>query len=308
MKNFVRFFIAGCFLILTFSFCGCVDNISDNDVTSHETTENQEKLLTEHLENDTTLNTDSTDLTDATIPIPEKYSDIITEISFSEEKTDIFRDKTGSMSGSIIRKTMKIKSIYGSSDDEMSFYKPVLSGETEAIAKINALFDEEEQGFFYGSENSLHFKEGYFDKLMYQGFSWYCRVRNDVRYIGNNIFSVYEWLYFPLLEDKRYGITFDTTTGNILPINYFINEPIDEFNEKVISLILNDTTPDSDSELVRGQCGDETIKNLIKNYSFADYEYYYDGKNLNLIFPEFGLCIGSKEKEPYIMQIEPDNK
>lgn len=279
----IKFNIIFAFIIFAVLFFGCADNISisDNHFTMQEKTENKEKYQGK---------------------LPENIPEDVIDIKFKEEKTGVLRNENGGISVLIIKKTMQIKTIYGPLYSELRFEKPVLSGETEVIAKINALFDEEEQEFYYGCENSLHFKEGYFDQVMYEGYNKTCTVWTDITYIGENILSVHERLYFAHVERNDYGITIDMTTGNILPADYFINETIEEFNEKVISMILEEISPNSKE--VRDDYGDEKIKNLIKNYSFADYKYYYDGKNLNLIFPEFGLWSGSKERAPYIMRID----
>ena len=239
------------------------------------------------------------------------------ELNIEEEK-EIFYDKNSGISGFIIRKNTPIVDKDGTICVEMYFDKPVLNGETEAIAKINALFYEEEKGYFYGSENFLNFLgEGqkYYDIVEYakefpsstfKEGSFIYTVDTDIMYIGNNIMSVKEYANWQMIGVNCryiYGITVDTNTGDLITVDYFVNESINDFNEKVLTQLVDELYPLEDLKKYYTYYRDkqiEDLKSTIQNYSFADYEYFYDGESINLIFN------GILDRSSYVMQIESE--
>ena len=166
------------------------------------------------------------------------------------------------------------------------FDKPVLIGDSDAFTKINTYFENECQAYFYGSANSMNFKEDQYSHFIGRAneesvrnmsyYTWYCTLDTEVTYISAEIVSfkeTFNWYAGGVHNLGYYGATFDLKTGELLTIDHFVDVDINGFNQRVICLLNN-------------QIGTNCLHNLenkYQNYKFADYNFYFDGKDLYLI-------------------------
>ena len=207
--------------------------------------------------------------------------------------------------------TIEIERIYEchsfENDAAAQFYfdKPRLIGSGDAIARINSVFDNEALGFFYGSEFSLHHKDGYYDTFniyvpalpnFESGISMRCSAQIEIIYWDDSILSILESCYWQTTGHEyisRYCVNFDPTTGEILTINNFVGEDLHEFKKLVEDTLyagIEEETEENKHYIDRWS--EQWVSSAIEhqaNFEFSDYNYYYDGANIHLIVhaPQF---------------------
>lgn len=207
---------------------------------------------------------------------------------------------------------------------EMYFDKPVLSGNSETAQKINAYFDAECTGFFDGSDQSAHFKDGLYDQFAESVESMrgiygddafiksplYSTVKTEIVYMSPDILSVkesQEWMAGGAYSYRCYGATFDLETGALLPADHFIDADIETFNGQVISLLYDYLSEYGVLGITDREAFNENWEAGITNRdifedehmrkTFEDYEYYFDGADIWLIFHEY-----SQMDNSYVIQ------
>jgi hypothetical protein len=178
----------------------------------------------------------------------------------------------------------------------MYFDKPVLIGDSDAFTKINAYFETECQGFFFGSEKSKHFKEGFRDWFYECVYNTrerygddvlaksplYNKVDSEIVFQSPEILSIkltQNWMAGGVHNVYYYGANFDLNTGELLYPNHFVHTNISTFNDQVISLLYNHLSVYG----IQGFTIRTEIEEKHKNDQFDDYEFYYDGKDIYLI-------------------------
>ncbi len=180
---------------------------------------------------------------------------------------------------------------------EMYFDKPVLAGNSVVICKINTIFDIECQGFFYGSEESKFFKTGHYDYFFESVRSvrerygdaavaqqpLECTNDAEIVYQSNELIcfklSGY-WMAGGVSDHSYYGYAFNLTTGELLQISSLIDVSINIFNKNVTDMLCNNYAQ-YDIPFLRSD-----IENTYKAYRLDDYNYYYDGSDIYLIFSQ----------------------
>lgn len=177
------------------------------------------------------------------------------------------------------------------------FDKPVVEG-VPAAERINAYFDRECDAFFYGSNESRHYTTDqyrYFQYCVQTMSGWLaseedlikCPLENtvdtEVTYESDEIVSVKEtwyWMAGGTADTRYFGETIDVTTGESISVDHFVRCDIEEFNGQVIKLLTDFYA--AEENLISAYA----IQELVENRAFEDYEYYFDGTDVYLIFEQ----------------------
>jgi hypothetical protein len=213
-----------------------------------------------------------------------------------------------SMQLSLERISENITDAQGNILARMYFDKPILSREEFdlrektvddiAVSRINAYFEEELRGFFYGSAQSKHFARGHYDDFfdsvarMRESLGDkalaksppYCTVDSEVAYMTRDILSIKQ--SFDLMDGgartlRYYGSTFDLNTGELLTLDRFVGAGREDFEAKVFAQLEKNFS-----------VGIEEIHDYerflaqLREKDIGEHEFYYDGQNIRLIFNE----------------------
>ena len=160
---------------------------------------------------------------------------------------------------------------------------------------INAYFDGECNAFFRGSGQSRHFttdQYGYFQDCVENMADWFGEetlalyplentVSAEVAYEDEGIISVKEcwyWMAGGVADTSYFGETIDVTTGTFLTVDCFVSCDIQAFNEQVITLLTDFYAAEGGPAPANG------VRELVENRTFEDYEYYFDGVDVWLLF------------------------
>ena len=193
------------------------------------------------------------------------------------------------------------------------FDKPILSGEVGGVKQINAMFDKEATGFFYGTENAKHHTWGSYDT-----FDWYVtrdrvyfgdtllenwvlensdkQILYDIRssisttvtYLKESIISMRADAYWRVglghSYQAQYGSNFDLETGEFLPVSRFVGNDLEDFKQ-LVTKTLYENVDESGSGYPTNSLVEMFSERQV-DYEFSDYDYYFDGTHIFLILPE----------------------
>ena len=177
---------------------------------------------------------------------------------------------------------------------QIYYDKPVIQGDSEAIKKINAYFDNEANAFYdqgtsvtWFSKDAFHqFKDGlelmkerWGNEMMAEYPTRYA-MDTSVCYMDENIISIVQVRNYMLEHNSWhcYGSTFDLRTGELIPITKLINIKPEEM--KAIFLIARNIIDIGVYEVLKD---DNYVIDFYEHHIDMKYEYFYDGESYYLI-------------------------
>lgn len=182
---------------------------------------------------------------------------------------------------------------------QIYYDKPVIQGDSEAVKKINAYFDNEANAFYdqgtsvtWFSKDAFHqFKDGlelmkerWGNEILAEYPPRYA-MDTSVCYMDENIISIVQVRNYMLEHNSWYcyGSTFDLRTGELIPITKLINIKPEEM--KAIFLIAGNIIDIGVYEVLKD---DNYVIDFYEHHIDMKYEYFYDGESYYLI-NEFAL-------------------
>lgn len=191
----------------------------------------------------------------------------------------------------------------------MYYEKPVIFGDTEAIRKINAYFEEDAKNWSLGRECRMA-DEGDYEYFLKQTTSYmedYGELRileNPTRYTVDTSIILSGEKYISVLQmffringgpsaTEYYGSTFDLETGELLPIHAIIEADADTFRDMLVESIIEDGGGLDSGDIVdiveyygKNDKGDYLAEDYgeITDLSYA---YAYDGDYFYLTLNEY---------------------
>ena len=182
---------------------------------------------------------------------------------------------------------------------QIYYAKPVIQGDSEAVKKINAYFDNEANAFYdqgtsvtWFSKDAFHqFKDGlelmkerWGNEILAEYPPRYA-MDTSVCYMDENIISIVQVRNYMLEHNSWhcYGSTFDLRTGELIPITKLINIKPEEM--KAIFLIAGNIIDIGVYEVLKD---DNYVIDFGGHRIDMKYEYFYDGESYYLI-NEFAL-------------------
>ena len=177
---------------------------------------------------------------------------------------------------------------------QIYYDKPVIQGDSEAIKKINAYFDNEANAFYdqgtsvtWFSKDAFHqFKDGlelmkerWGNEILAEYPPRYA-MDTSVCYMDENIISIVQVRNYMLEHNSWhcYGSTFDLRTGELIPITKLINIKPEEM--KAIFLIAGNIIDIGVYEVLKD---DNYVIDFGGHRIDMKYEYFYDGESYYLI-------------------------
>lgn len=171
-------------------------------------------------------------------------------------------------------------------------------------SRINAYFEEDIKGFFYGSEQSKHFAQGWYDYFfdsvarMRESYGdeilakspLFCIVDSEVVYMTQDILSIkqsFDWMAGGVHNLHYYGSTFDLNTGELLTLDRFISDSKEDFEAKVFSNMKKNHSIGKD-----GIHDYESFLKQLREKDIGEHEFYYDGQNIKLVFNDILTGMG----------------
>jgi hypothetical protein len=185
------------------------------------------------------------------------------------------------------------------------FDKPVISGDSEAVSKINEHFDNEYEAWLNGNASKF---SNYHDNRMSRFldnvdislerrktepsngmFKYY--VDASVTFLSEEVLSIRQTVYIASGSSpavQPFGVTFDLATGELLPFTYFVDITADDFRSGLLDYVLANIT-------IGYWDGDRVTKYLEPNgkHNFdymrdeklwdMSYDYYYEEDAIWLI-------------------------
>ena len=182
---------------------------------------------------------------------------------------------------------------------QIYYDKPVIQGDSEAIKKINAYFDNEANAFYnqgtsvtwFSADAFQQFKDGlelmkerWGNEILAEYPPRYA-MDTSVCYMDENIISIVQVRNYMLEHNSWYcyGSTFDLRTGELIPITKLINIKPEEM--KAIFLIAGNIIDIGVYEVLKD---DNYVIDFGGHRIDMKYEYFYDGESYYLI-NEFAL-------------------
>ena len=182
---------------------------------------------------------------------------------------------------------------------QIYYDKPVIQGDSEAVKKINAYFDNEANAFYdqgtsvtWFSKDAFHqFKDGlelmkerWGNEILAEYPPRYA-MDTSVCYMDENIISIVQVRNYMLEHNSWYcyGSTFDLRTGELIPITKLISIKPEEM--KAIFLITGNIIDIGVYEVLKD---DNYVIDFGGHRIDMKYEYFYDGESYYLI-NEFAL-------------------
>ena len=177
---------------------------------------------------------------------------------------------------------------------QIYYAKPVIQGDSEAVKKINAYFDNEANAFYdqgtsvtWFSKDAFHqFKDGlelmkerWGNEILAEYPPRYA-MDTSVCYMDENIISIVQVRNYMLEHNSWYcyGSTFDLRTGELIPITKLINIKPEEM--KAIFLIAGNIIEIVVYEVLKD---DNYVIDFYEHHIDMKYEYFYDGESYYLI-------------------------
>ena len=182
---------------------------------------------------------------------------------------------------------------------QIYYDKPVIQGDSEAVKKINAYFDNEANAFYnqgtsvtwFSADAFQQFKDGlelmkerWGNEMMAEYPTRYA-MDTSVCYMDENIISIVQVRNYVLEHNSWhcYGSTFDLRTGELIPITKLISIKPEEM--KAIFLITGNIIDIGVYEVLKD---DNYVIDFGGHRIDMKYEYFYDGESYYLI-NEFAL-------------------
>ena len=182
---------------------------------------------------------------------------------------------------------------------QIYYDKPVIQGDSGAIKKINAYFDNEANAFYdqgtsvtwFSADAFQQFKDGlelmkerWGNEMMAEYPTRYA-MDTSVCYMDENIISIVQVRNYMLEHNSWYcyGSTFDLRTGELIPITKLISIKPEEM--KAIFLITGNIIDIGVYEVLKD---DNYVIDFGGHRIDMKYEYFYDGESYYLI-NEFAL-------------------
>ena len=182
---------------------------------------------------------------------------------------------------------------------QIYYAKPVIQGDSEAVKKINAYFDNEANAFYdqgtsvtwFSADAFQQFKDGlelmkerWGNEMMAEYPTRYA-MDTSVCYMDENIISIVQVRNYMLEHNSWYcyGSTFDLRTGELIPITKLISIKPEEM--KAIFLITGNIIDIGVYEVLKD---DNYVIDFYEHHIDMKYEYFYDGESYYLI-NEFAL-------------------
>ena len=177
---------------------------------------------------------------------------------------------------------------------QIYYDKPIIQGDSEAVKKINAYFDNEANAFYdqgtsvtWFSKDAFHqFKDGlelmkerWGNEILAEYPPRYA-MDTSVCYMDENIISIVQVRNYMLEHNSWYcyGGTFDLRTGELIPITKLINIKPEEM--KAIFLIAGNIIDIGVYEVLKD---DNYVIDFYEHHIDMKYEYFYDGESYYLI-------------------------
>ena len=177
---------------------------------------------------------------------------------------------------------------------QIYYAKPVIQGDSEAVKKINAYFDNEANAFYdqgtsvtwFSADAFQQFKDGlelmkerWGNEIMAEYPTRYA-MDTSVCYMDENIISIVQVRNYMLEHNSWYcyGSTFDLRTGELIPITKLINIKPEEM--KAIFLIAGNIIDIGVYEVLKD---DNYVIDFYEHHIDMKYEYFYDGESYYLI-------------------------
>ncbi|MDR1002868.1 MAG: hypothetical protein LBL82_06340 [Oscillospiraceae bacterium] len=225
----------------------------------------------------------------------------------------------GDIKYDISREQRTITGDNGKTIANIYYDRVTLRGNSESVSKINGILEKDYNDWLSSSTSgrmarggSLAFflerveatREIHGDDVLSE-YPLEFSVTAQVTYAENNIISIKHevfWSAGGTMDTTYLCSTFDLKTGTLIPFNEIVDVGSREFMNSCLSYLLTENLYDADpyylwippSEIEDWfSLGD--IDNFKLNYSgetvSLNYEYYYDGKNIHLIFRGFSSNI-----------------
>ena len=177
---------------------------------------------------------------------------------------------------------------------QIYYAKPVIQGDSEAVKKINAYFDNEANAFYdqgtsvtwFSADAFQQFKDGlelmkerWGNEILAEYPPRYA-MDTSVCYMDENIISIVQVRNYMLEHNSWYcyGSTFDLRTGELIPITKLINIKPEEM--KAIFLIAGNIIDIGVYEVLKD---DNYVIDFYEHHIDMKYEYFYDGESYYLI-------------------------
>ena len=177
---------------------------------------------------------------------------------------------------------------------QIYYDKPIIQGDSEAVKKINAYFDNEANAFYdqgtsvtWFSKDAFHqFKDGlelmkerWGNEILAEYPPRYA-MDTSVCYMDENIISIVQVRNYMLEHNSWhcYGSTFDLRTGELIPITKLISIKPEEM--KAIFLITGNIIDIGVYEVLKD---DNYVIDDCGHRIDMKYEYFYDGESYYLI-------------------------
>ena len=177
---------------------------------------------------------------------------------------------------------------------QIYYDKPVIQGDSEAVKKINAYFDNEANAFYdqgtsvtwFSADAFQQFKDGlelmkerWGNEMMAEYPTRYA-MDTSVCYMDENIISIVQVRNYMLEHNSWhcYGSTFDLRTGELIPITKLISIKPEEM--KAIFLITGNIIDIGVYEVLKD---DNYVIDDCGHRIDMKYEYFYDGESYYLI-------------------------
>ena len=177
---------------------------------------------------------------------------------------------------------------------QIYYDKPVIQGDSEAVKKINAYFDNEANAFYnqgtsvtwFSADAFQQFKDGlelmkerWGNEMMAEYPTRYA-MDTSVCYMDENIISIVQVRNYMLEHNSWhcYGSTFDLRTGELIPITKLISIKPEEM--KAIFLITGNIIDIGVYEVLKD---DNYVIDFYEHHIDMKYEYFYDGESYYLI-------------------------
>ena len=214
------------------------------------------------------------------------------------DKFSLLLETISSQQGTIADQ-QKVNAEQGRLIAQIYYDKPVIQGDSEAVKKINAYFDNEANAFYnqgtsvtwFSADAFQQFKDGlelmkerWGNEMMAEYPTRYA-MDTSVCYMDENIISIVQVRNYMLEHNSWhcYGSTFDLRTGELIPITKLISIKPEEM--KAIFLITGNIIDIGVYEVLKD---DNYVIDFGGHRIDMKYEYFYDGESYYLI-NEFAL-------------------
>lgn len=189
---------------------------------------------------------------------------------------------------------------------EVYYEKPVIYDNTNASSIINQYFENKYSDWLNDEQMKrfLETVEGWKvsneEDLIISPF--FHKTNTDITYLSSDIISILQtthWMAGGVYDCYRYGYTFNLNTGELLPFTYFYDVSADDFRNNLYNFIQskrelggnNGESTSGTNEIHQNFLKKYYAPNSAHNFKYESdekvydisYEYYYDGKNINLI-------------------------